>query len=689
MEDIVEKILTPEWGGRETPHAPVETGYSVCEPFIFRYEYPASLDRQMSGSMLRHRMSYHAYVLLEEAKRALKEGHVNDAWEKMNALVEWGEVRRRKVFVYFLELLMLFFIQTGDRKGFGRLLKYIETSYDGRKVPRSLFWNCVHGGLLFGYVRRVKRLVSRHFSSCEDMYARYFRLFILLFEGDFHQFVRNEVVIKPGKRAPAFLRESYAYLKGIQALLLRKTEEAEQLFSRLRALSHQAMGAPEYTWLLVLVQIANGDFKRINRSLRNVIQQNHDHPLKKLMLGFHDLYQARIERGRWEIDRAFIQMCRAFPYRGFLRFHIRLFRYILGMSGWVDNEGTLRSSEHTFFVPGHRFHRLPYENLPVLAETDVGALVGQSQTFIECMQDVEKYVKIGEIITLVGETGTGKDLVARAIHEFRGKGEFVPVHCGAIPETLFESILFGYRKGLFTGADQDQPGLLEGVRDGTVFFDEFHTLTPGQQVKFLRVLETGMVQRLGEGIPRSLSCQFIIGVQPEIFRRISNHEFRLDLYYRMNQLLITLPPLRERQEDIVYLIAYFLMKYREKVSHCVEALTDELKTSLCAYAWPGNVRQLAHSVLKTLLKYPAEKVWTHEHWQFDDMEGTLPSTRSRDTYTFVLPSIMPFHDAVTLFRKHYVEWVLQQAGGSRTQASRLLHVSRVTVKRCLSSSPSE
>ncbi len=230
-------------------------------------------------------------------------------------------------------------------------------------------------------------------------------------------------------------------------------------------------------------------------------------------------------------------------------------------------------------------------------------LVGKSQDFFRVLHFID-CVKNNDVpVFIFGESGTGKEVVARTIHDSgsRKTCKFVAVNCGAIPDHLLESELFGYAKGAFTGAVKDKPGLIEEANQGTFFLDEIGDLSPNLQAKLLRVIQEREIRRVGENRMRSVDVRFISATNKDIEKEICEGRFREDLYYRLNIVSITLSPLRERREDILSIMNYLIEKYssefkRERIYFSPEALQLML-----SYSWPGNVRELQNEIQRCLI----------------------------------------------------------------------------------------
>jgi two-component system, NtrC family, response regulator PilR len=205
-------------------------------------------------------------------------------------------------------------------------------------------------------------------------------------------------------------------------------------------------------------------------------------------------------------------------------------------------------------------------------------------------------------VLITGETGTGKELVARAIHEnsARSKEPFITINCGAFPETLLESELFGYVKGAFTGANENREGLFKAANGGTLFLDEIGNMSPTMQVKLFRVLQEGKVRPLGSNEETEVDVRVIAATNKDLDKAIAAGEFREDLYYRLSVIPIHLPALRERREDIPLLARAFLERFRKSMEKPIEGITPDAMTLLEEYDWPGNVRELENTIERSV-----------------------------------------------------------------------------------------
>jgi two-component system response regulator HydG len=227
-----------------------------------------------------------------------------------------------------------------------------------------------------------------------------------------------------------------------------------------------------------------------------------------------------------------------------------------------------------------------------------GAVVGASPAFRRMMTLVDQVADSSATVLVQGDSGTGKELVARAIHQrsARRNGPFVAVNCAALPETLLESELFGYEKGAFTGAAGRKEGRFELADGGTLFLDEVSDLSPVTQPKILRVLQEGEFERLGGTKTLRVDVRIVAATNQDLAQMVREKRFREDLFYRLNVITITVPPLRERREDIRVLAQHFLRVYAAKNNRTLEGFTDDAVRRLEAYTWPGNVRELENVI---------------------------------------------------------------------------------------------
>jgi len=243
-------------------------------------------------------------------------------------------------------------------------------------------------------------------------------------------------------------------------------------------------------------------------------------------------------------------------------------------------------------------------------ELTVNELVGNAQPMQRVKEIIGKVATTDSPVLIEGESGTGKELVAAAIHRLstRNKGPFIPVNCSAIPEDLLESEFFGHVRGAFSGAVADALGLFRGANDGTIFLDEIAELSPGLQVKLLRVLQEMQVRPVGSTKAHPVDVRVIAATNRDLDRSIADGRFRQDLYYRLNVVRVSLPPLRSRREDIPALVNHFLRRYNRRFRRDVKGITPDALATLSSYDFPGNVRELENVVERAFAMGAREQI---------------------------------------------------------------------------------
>ncbi|UCC38281.1 MAG: sigma-54-dependent Fis family transcriptional regulator [Candidatus Aminicenantes bacterium] len=234
---------------------------------------------------------------------------------------------------------------------------------------------------------------------------------------------------------------------------------------------------------------------------------------------------------------------------------------------------------------------------------DDSNIVGTSKALFHIRALIDKVKDSDAPVFIIGESGTGKELIARTIHEkgARGKGEFVAINCGAIPDLLLESELFGHVRGAFTGAIRNKPGIIEEANGGTFFLDEIGDLVPHLQAKLLRLLQEKEIRRVGENRTRSVDVRFMSATNKNLEKEIERGNFREDLYYRLKIISVELPPLRERKEDIFHLLNYYIKKYCVEMKREQALFSPQAVELLLDYPWPGNVRELQNEIQRCLI----------------------------------------------------------------------------------------
>jgi two-component system response regulator PilR (NtrC family) len=298
--------------------------------------------------------------------------------------------------------------------------------------------------------------------------------------------------------------------------------------------------------------------------------------------------------------------------------------------------------------------------------------IGTSPPMEKLKQTIRTVASTGSTIVIKGESGTGKELVARAVHACspRAGEPFVSVNCGAFPETLLESELFGYVKGAFTGASQNKSGLFEAAHGGTLFLDEISETTPAMQVKLLRVLQERSLRPVGGTQEISVDVRVISATNKDLDELVASGGFREDLYYRLSVIPIVVPPLRERREDIPLLALHFLKKYAPAAGKSIVRVTPQSLEALRDYDWPGNVRQLENTVERAVALETS-----------DQLHVELPAERSKArTAGGPAPAAIPadgldMERYVASIERSLLESALRQSEGVQTRAAELLKLS--------------
>lgn len=238
-----------------------------------------------------------------------------------------------------------------------------------------------------------------------------------------------------------------------------------------------------------------------------------------------------------------------------------------------------------------------------LSQFESAEIIGQSSRIRKVLSEIARVAPTDATVLITGESGTGKELVARTIHQFSGRseGRFVAVNCAAIPETLLESELMGHEKGAFTGAERRRIGRFELASGGTIFLDEIGELPAAVQVKLLRLLEERKFERLGGEEEISVDLRVLTATNRDLHEEVEQGRFREDLYYRLDVVNISLPPLRERREDIIPLAEHFIKQTGARLNRQIEGITPGVKDLLISYDWPGNVRELANQIERAIV----------------------------------------------------------------------------------------
>ena len=298
-----------------------------------------------------------------------------------------------------------------------------------------------------------------------------------------------------------------------------------------------------------------------------------------------------------------------------------------------------------------------------------GEIIGACPSMLEVFRKLQKVATTDISVLITGETGTGKELIAKEIHRRspRQNGPFVTINCGAIPENLIESELFGHVKGAFTGAVASRPGKFQAADKGTLFLDEIGELPLNLQVKLLRALQERVVFRVGDSRPEKVDIRIVAATNRNLEEEIRANNFREDLYYRLNVVNIWLPPLRDRGDDVMIIAKVLLSKYADELGSRVKGFSPAALASIKKHAWPGNIRQLENRIKKALVL----------------CERTLLDPEDLDLGPSAETPIMPLEKAKEDFQRRYVLEALERNNGNRTQTARDLGVDPRTIFRYL------
>ncbi|MFQ5789014.1 MAG: sigma-54-dependent transcriptional regulator [Acidobacteriota bacterium] len=309
-------------------------------------------------------------------------------------------------------------------------------------------------------------------------------------------------------------------------------------------------------------------------------------------------------------------------------------------------------------------------------------MLGVSSKMVELFGHIKSVAPTNSTVLITGESGTGKDVAARAIHvsSERQTKPFVSINCGAVPETLLESELFGHVRGSFTGATTNHKGLFEVAHQGTVFLDEIAEMSPSMQVKLLRVLQEKKIRRIGASEEIEVDVRILAATNKNLEQAVAEKSFREDLYYRLSVIPIHIPPLRDRREDIALLAEHFLVGACESMRKTIQKISDEAMVLLTAYDWPGNVRELENVIERAVALEPAgvilpeslpDKVRNKVGGGPVGPQASVTAPKAGDE----LPEGgVDFHQRVREVEKQLLSQAMEKAGGVQTRAAKLLRM---------------
>jgi len=304
-------------------------------------------------------------------------------------------------------------------------------------------------------------------------------------------------------------------------------------------------------------------------------------------------------------------------------------------------------------------------------------LLGDSPAIRKIKEQIGKVAQADIAVVLTGETGTGKELSARLIHQrsSRKNAPFVPLDCATIPHTIAESELFGYEKGAFTGADKPKQGLIETAHNGTLFLDEIANLPDALQSKLLRVIQESKVRRLGSQVEKEVDIRLLSASNQDLWEGVKKGNFRKDLFYRLNEFAIELPPLKDRKEDIPVFSQRFLKIFAEEFGKAVQNIAPEVMQQLTNYDWPGNVRELQNVLKSMVLMAEGDELTLH------DLPENFIVAEAHDAEALENPYSLPENLKMVQHstEKALIRKALEKTGGNKTETARLLEIDRKTL----------
>jgi transcriptional regulator with PAS, ATPase and Fis domain len=301
-------------------------------------------------------------------------------------------------------------------------------------------------------------------------------------------------------------------------------------------------------------------------------------------------------------------------------------------------------------------------------------IIGKSKAIRDVLEMVKKVANTQATVLITGDSGTGKELIALALHAHSDRKDklFLPVNCGALPETLLESLLFGHMKGSFTGAFANQEGLFERARAGTIFLDEIGEIPQHLQVKLLRALEAKEILPIGSTTPRRIDIRVLAATNRNLNKEVDEGRFREDLYYRLNIMEIHIPPLSERPDDIPLLVDHLIKKHNPELKKNFQGADDEVVRALMSLPWKGNVRELDNVIEHTMILSEGDRI------TLNDLPASIVATgKTVPAFTYTLK------EATRHFEKQHILRVMDLVGQNLKETARLLDISLSSLYRKL------
>ena len=364
---------------------------------------------------------------------------------------------------------------------------------------------------------------------------------------------------------------------------------------------------------------------------------------------------------------------------------------LTAFAGWESAKEAIRLGALDYFEKGHEpdelYHRidkaladraLRRENENLRAQLreryGIAGFLAQSPAMTSVLDLVGRVAPTDATLLIQGESGVGKEVIARAVHQAsaRSARPFVALNCGAVPEALLESELFGHLRGAFTGAVGSKPGLFEEASGGTIFLDEIGEMPAALQVKLLRVLQSGEIRRLGATQATTIDVRVLAATNRDLVEMVRQGAFREDLFYRLNVIQVLVPPLRERREDIPLLAEHFLARAAEKLGRDLR-LSPEIVERLLRYAWPGNVRELENALERAAVLSANGEIEV----------AALPARVTEAKRKPLVSENLPPNPTLEIIERAYIMWVLQSEGGNKTRAAEVLGIDPSTLYRKL------
>jgi transcriptional regulator with PAS, ATPase and Fis domain len=335
--------------------------------------------------------------------------------------------------------------------------------------------------------------------------------------------------------------------------------------------------------------------------------------------------------------------------------------------------GTIRDLERAENERQERLTLWPLEDPAPTAEQAV--VMGHLTSLIA---EARRVAGTSVTVLITGESGTGKEILARAIHRYSGRADrpFLPFNCAAVPREMLESQLFGHRRGAFTGADRDNPGVIRAASHGTLLLDEIGELSLELQPKLLRFLESGEISPLGDPNPMTVDVRIVAATNANLEQLVQENRFREDLFYRLNVIRLTIPPLRERRDEIPALVHHFVARAAQEFRRTRIRVAEETMEHLIVYAWPGNVRQLNNEVRRMVALAESDSTLKPSTLSKEILRATPRSVRGEGSSEFAVPLTDKLQTALSRVEREMIKAALKTSDGRVDAAARALGISR-------------